>query len=282
MLPILVILAATNAEPVRVTSDGSFKQNLQWSPDGSLFLFTRIHKGKMGLWTVKADGSGLKPLLAADPRTPHFDGGFSPDGKRVAFVLDILHGTDGKLQVNTCALDGTDSKVVIPHKAFEESPRFSPDGKRLAWVSTRFGNQEVCVIAADGKGEVVRLTNDPGFDTNPAWSPDGKKIAFTTSRWGNLEVAVMNADGSGVKRLTSHPGIDQWPAWSPDGKRIAFTSNRTGDYEVWVMNADGSGPRNLTRHKGQDNFAAWSPDGKKLAFISNRAGGHDIYVMKVD
>ncbi|MBY0228388.1 MAG: hypothetical protein K2W96_03815, partial [Gemmataceae bacterium] len=191
MVPLLLLMAL-NADPVRLTRDGSFKQHLHWSPDGSRLLFTRIAKGKMGLWTVGSDGKGLKPLLDPDPKTPHFDGHWSPDGKRVAFVLDILHGTDGKLQVNVCGADGKDSKAVVPNKAFEESPRWSPDGKRLAWVSTRFGNQEICTISSDGKGDIKRLTNDPGFDNNPAWSPDGKRIAFVTSRWGNHEVADMD------------------------------------------------------------------------------------------
>jgi TolB protein len=265
---------------VRLTHDGSFKQHLHYSPDGERLLFTRIWKGKMALWTMKADGSYLRPLLDPDPKTPHFDGHFSADGKRVAYVHDILQGTDGKLQINTCAADGTGSKVLIPNKAFEESPRWSPDGKRLAWVSTRDGNQEIYSCAADGS-DVKRLTNDTAPDNNPAWSPDGKKIAFSSARAGNFEIHVMNADGTGVVRLTKHPAIDCWPAWSPDGKRIAFTSNRDGNYEIYVMNADGTGQRNLTRHRAQDNYAAWSPDGKKIAFISNRHGGHDIYVMDV-
>src|SRR5262245_41679079 len=67
-------------EPVRITRDGSFKQHLQWSPDGLRFLFTRIHEGKMALWTMAADGSDLKRLIARD--APNFDGHWSPDGKK--------------------------------------------------------------------------------------------------------------------------------------------------------------------------------------------------------
>src|SRR5206468_336099 len=91
-------LAATVQHAVRLTRDGGFKQNLQWSPDGKRFLLTRIHKGKMGLWVLNAGGTGLRPLLDPVPADPHFDGHWSPDGKRVVFVLDVLRGTDGKLQ----------------------------------------------------------------------------------------------------------------------------------------------------------------------------------------
>ena len=272
--------AAEPAPTVRLTRDGSFKQHLHWSPDGKRFLFTRLHEAKMGLWVISADGGDLKPLLSPPPNTPHFDGHWSPESTRVVFVLDILQGTDGKLQINTVNADGTDSKVLVSHKAFEEAPRWSPDGKRIAWVSTRDGNQEIYTIGVDGK-DMKRLTNEIALDNNPAWSPDGKQIAFASSRTGNFEIHVMNADGGNVRRLTNHPALDYWPAWSPDGKRIAFTSNRDGNYEIYVMNADGTAPRNMTRHPAQDNFATWSPDGKRIAFISNRDGGHDVYVTAV-
>src|SRR3954465_12046182 len=86
-------------DPVRLTCDGDFKQHLHFTPDGKRLLFTRIHKGKMGLWTVAADGTDARALLDPVPKTPHFDGHPSRDGKRFVYVLDILRGSDGKLQI---------------------------------------------------------------------------------------------------------------------------------------------------------------------------------------
>lgn len=264
----------------RLTRDGGFKQHLHFSPDGQKLLFTRIHKGKMGLWLVNREGGDLHPLVHPDPNTPHFDGHFSPDGKHVLYVHDILQGTDGKLQINRCDADGKNVQVIVPNKAFEETPRWSPDGKGFLWVTTRDGNQEIYTASADGKN-LKRLTNDLAFDNTPAWSPDGKHIAFASSRSGNFEIHTMRADGTQTRKLTSHPAVDYWPAWSPDGKYIAFTSHREGNYDIFLMREDGSNLRNLTRHPAQDTFAAWSPDGKRLAFISTRHGGHDIYLMEV-
>src|SRR3954453_18859504 len=122
-------LCGSTAPVLRLTRDGGFKQHLCWSPDGSRFLLTRIHQGKMGLWVHNADGSGLRPLLKPTPDSPHFDGYWSPDGKRVVYVHDVLQGTDGKLQINTAAADGGDVKALVPHQAFEEAPRWSPDGR---------------------------------------------------------------------------------------------------------------------------------------------------------
>jgi TolB protein len=269
--------AADPPAPARITADGGFKQHLRYSPDGKSILLTRIHQGKMALWVMNADGTGPKRLLP-DEDAPHFDGCWSPDGKQIVYVHDRLQGTDGKFQINAVDSDGSNVRVVVPHKAFEESPRWSRDGKRLLFVSTRDGNPELYAADADGKN-VTRLTSEVAADHQPDWSPDGKSIAFTSGRAGNFEVYVMNADGTGVKRLTDHPAIDAWPVWSPDGKKIAFASNRDGNFEVYVMNADGSGLTNLTRHEAQDNFPEWSPDGKKIAFVSDRDGGSDVYVI---
>jgi TolB protein len=121
--------------PVCVSKiDGDFIQQLSWSPDGKKFLFTRIHKGKVGLWTMNVDGSELKALLPKETM-PHFDGHWSADSKRIIFIYDKL---DGKLRIDVINADGTEHKNLLPHKAFDESPRWSPDGKQV--VRGRFSN----------------------------------------------------------------------------------------------------------------------------------------------
>jgi TolB protein len=285
LLPVTGVLASAEEQPTpstatKIAGTKDFLQHLSWSPDGQHFLVTRIHKKKMALWTVTADGKTWKEVFPSY-KDPYFDGHWAPDSKKIVFVLDKLQGTDGKLQIDVINLDGTGHKNLIPHKAFEESPRWSPDGKRLAWVSSRDKNQEIYAIDVDGK-ESKRLTTDPAMDNNPCWSPDGKQIAFCSGRKGNLDIWVMNADGTDLRPLTTDAKMDYWPAWSPDGKKIAFTSNRAGNYDIWVMNPDGTGQKNLTKHPAQDNYATWSPDGKQLAFLSNRGGDYNIYVMAVE
>src|SRR5690242_3063367 len=89
----LFLASSVNAaEPTRLTTDGGFKQHLQWSPDGKTLLFTRIHQGKMALWVMPAAGGEMKRLLP-DHKEPHFDGHFSHDGKRIIYVYDQLQGT---------------------------------------------------------------------------------------------------------------------------------------------------------------------------------------------
>lgn len=266
-------------QAIQLTRDGSFKSNLAWSPDGKKLLFTRIHQGKMELCTMDpvADAK-VDPLIQPSPNTPHFDGAWSADSKQVVYVHDILQGTDGKLQINTANADGTGSKVVIPHKAFEESPRFSPDGSQILWVSTRDGNQEIYTWEL-ASGKVSRLTQDPGFDNNPSFRRDGKRVVFCTSRHGNFEIASMNADGADMKRLTNHPAMDIWPSYAPGGKWIAFTSNRTGNYNLFVMDEEGGNLTQVTHNKGVNNFATWAPDGSRIAYISNKNSSYEVYIQ---
>ena len=102
-----------------------------------------------------------------------------------------------------------------------QTPAWSPDGRKLAFVSRRDGNSEIYVINADGSGQ-ENLTQHPARDSHPSWSRDGRKLAFVSRRDGNSEIYVMNADGSGLRNVTRTPSNDLDPAWSPDGRAIAF------------------------------------------------------------
>jgi Tol biopolymer transport system component len=147
-------------------------------------------------------------------------------------------------------------------------PQFSwsPDGRRIAFVSKRDGNTEIYVTNADGS-EQRRLTRSATKDRTPVWSPDGRKIAFVRSRFAAFDdIYVMNADGTGRRRVI-RSGIT--PRWSPDGRRIAFTRAVADDHripheryqtDVWVADADGSAGRNLSHSPlADDRLVGWSP-----------------------
>jgi Tol biopolymer transport system component len=152
-----------------------------------------------------------------------------------------------------------------------QTPAWSPDGQKLAFVSRRDGNSEIYVMNTDGSAQ-ENLTRQPSNDSNPAWSPDGRKIAFVSRRDGNSEIYVMNTDGSGVRNLTRTPSNDLDPAWSPDGRAIAFVQRKCMpnrcSYEtyLYVVNADGGGLRRLTTHPAHLYNPSWSADGKAIRY----------------
>ena len=96
--PVIATCISQSPAVTRLTTDGDFKQHLQWSPDGNKFLFTRIHAGRMGIWTMNADGTDLKRLLKHD-EAPDFDGHWSPDSKKIVFVFDVFTTFDRDYQI---------------------------------------------------------------------------------------------------------------------------------------------------------------------------------------
>jgi Tol biopolymer transport system component len=160
--------------------------------------------------------------------------------------------------------DGSQQRNLTRHPAHDSGPAWSPDGRKVAFVSSRDGKQEIYVVNADGSG-LRNLSREwgPGQWGWPIpvvfWSPSGRKVAFVFD--GALE--VMNADGSERRKLVDRVQYDIAPFWSPDERRIAFEKHlgdwERGSREIFVVSSDGSGLQRLTRRPGHDDLPVWSP-----------------------
>ena len=200
---------------------------------------------------------------------------------RIAFVSE----RDGNPEVYSMAGDGSSQTRLTRSGADDWSPAWSPDGRRIAFTSSRdatvAGMHNIYLMNADGSG-VTRLTFNLAWDEFPAWSPDGRSITFVTTADGNSEIFAVDVNGSNYRRLTSNGADDRAPHWSPDGRRIVFSSRRTGSWQLFHMDADGNNQSQLTFSGANDQEPAWSPDGRRIAFFSDRAGNAEIYVMNAD
>ena len=164
-----------------------------------------------------------------------------------------------------------------------ESPAFSADGKRIAFV--RAG--DVWVQNTDGSG-LRRITRTAAPEESPDWSPDGT-LVFASRRGGSFELWLQRPGGT-ARRLTKVAEAwqeDRSPSWSPDGRSIAFSSTRAGFFnaELYLVRADGTGLRRLTRTPGSENvlgddgMPSWRPDGRGLVFVSNRNRNFELYAL---
>ena len=162
-------------------------------------------------------------------------------------------------------------------------PAISPDGSRVAFVSTRDGNPEIYVMDADG-ANLQRITTDPQADGRPAFTPDGAGLVFQTQRTVNgkqfLEIYSVALDGSGLKALTTD-SLNQTPTVSPDGGTIAFASTRNKNSDIWLMSRDGSNQRNFTKSpQATESEPHFLRDGS-LAYLVERKDANNRTVRQV-
>lgn len=169
--------------------------------------------------------------------------------------------------------------IKLTHDDFDNlNPVWSPDGKRITFVSNRSGNWDIWMMNADGTG-LKPLTTQPSEDRFPAWNPDGQRIAFASNRSGNWDIWIMDADGAQQKQLTTTARDDLVPTWSRDGQKIAFVSYRDLEYSIYKMDADGQNQKKLTTGGNGDWGPSFSPDGSRIAFVSTRTGNGDIWII---
>lgn len=236
------------------------------------------------------------PTPSAVPPTP------APTSRPEWLAFETKRGAAGDYEIFLIASDGSHLTNLTDSWADDVAPVWSPDGRRIAFVSLRdsltgkYALEKSSIylldfdpVAGASIGEPFRLTDGQGNDGWPTWSPDGRQVAFESDRSGNWEIWLINADGSGLVNLTRSPEDERYPAWSPDGKTMAFTSERSGNYDLWLLDVaqtlQGPGnlsPRQLTTAPKRDRYAMWSPDGDKIAFNSNRDGDQEIYLIGAD
>jgi TolB protein len=187
-----------------------------WSPDGRRIVFTSWRSGEREIYTMTARGTQVRRLTRRRERWHDSLGPtWSPDGRTIAFASN----RDGllNLEIYTMRPDGSRvrrltrtrrTRVIVVDDAM---PAWSPDGRRIAFVSWRDGNSDIYLMNGDGSA-LARLTRShQAGETVPRWSPDGASIVYSSVAGARSMIYVMSASGSGVRRLT-----DGWqPDWRP-------------------------------------------------------------------
>ena len=249
------VMNADGTDLVTLTSDRRARKGLDWSSDGSTFVYSYGAYSAETIAVADADGSDARDV--AKGSAPDW----SPNGQ--AIVFEGANET-----VSIVEPDGTGFRRL----GRGADPRWSPDGQHIAFVREYPGRPGVYLMQSDGKGVRRIAGRSDEYPSRPAWSPDGRKIAFA----GDDGISIVNADGSGRRALAREFGgrLD----WSPDGQRLLFSSTRDdlvpdddAETELYVIDSrTGRDVRGLafTRDEWLSTGQVRSGDGRIVASFS--------------
>lgn len=197
---------------------------------------------------------------------------------RVAYVTATGVAPNMSYALMVADSDGYNPQVVVRSREPLLSPNWSPDGKKLAYVSFERGDSAIYIQEiATGSRQVV--SNKKGINGAPAFSPDGSKLALTLSYTGNPEIYVMDLTSHETTRLTNHFAIDTEAAWMPDGQSLVFTSDRGGKPQLYQVPVSGGEATRVTFQGEYNAKASISFDAKKIAMAQGAGNVYRIAVL---
>lgn len=197
---------------------------------------------------------------------------------RIAYVTSTGLGQNTNYALMVADSDGFNPQTVVRSREPLLSPAWSPDGRRLAYVSFERGNSAIYIQdLSTGSRELV--SSSRGINGGPAFSPDGTRLALTLSESGNPEIYVLDLASKRKTKLTTHYAIDVEAVWAADGRSIIFTSDRSGKPQLYSMSSGGGDATRLT-FQGQYNArASICCDGKKIAMAQGNGNVYRIAVL---
>ena len=260
----LFTIKADGSERQQLTHTREPEQHPSWSPDGKKILFTRGDvMTNIDLYVMDADSANVVRLTEHPERDQR--GVFSPDGETIAFVSQ----RDGDVAVWLMDADGANPRKLVQGG----QPSFSPDGRRIAFTSSAFDdNDEIYLIDIDGSNRTRLTENRRKLDMFASFSPKGDYLVYNSEEFGGQELMLMRADGQGQTRISiAEETYEQEPVWSPDGKGIAYAGKMGGDeYDIYLIGTAGFDldemdapplmPINLTDNDDRDDMSpSWRP-----------------------
>ena len=228
-----------------------------WDRSGARFIYTSFTARGGELVLTDRTTNSRRTIPGTDEYT-NFATTISPSGEEIAFARSDGAGTHvySYNLARGCCLQ----RLTLDRFSDNLSPTFSPDGRRIAFVSDRPGLPQIYVMAADGTGQELFAPMDWGVTGSsyaPEWSPDGTKIVFHRDVNRSPQLFILDTRSKEVRQLTSF-GRNEDPTWAPDSRHIAFVSDRTGSSQLWIIDLETGRVRQLTRIGGV-RLPAWSP-----------------------
>lgn len=273
------IVPVTGGEGVRLLSErGRIASPPQWSFDGRSVIFSSNRTGHPGLWRALLDAPDTAVQIS-EAGSPAWDPAVSRRGYRLAYERLLRSLSIWQMEIS-------ESGEKRPYLAVSSTsdtdqgpgPQFSPDGKKLAYMSDRSGTMEIWVSNRDGRNP-FQVSAVGGAGT-PRWSPDGQAIVFDATTPSGSKIVTMSLHGGAPQILTQDSFHSVCPSWSRDGRWVYFASSRSGDWQVWKVPASGGAPLQITQHGGHAAFE--SLDGKYIYYAKTPWAEPEIWRVPVD
>ncbi len=198
---------------------------------------------------------------------------------RIAYITTTNLGSKQQSQqLQIADADGFNPQTIASSVEPLMSPSWSPDGKKIAYVSFERKSAAIYVQTL-ASGERTRVAEFPGINGAPAWSPDGTRLALTLSKDGSPDIFILNLSSHSLTKLTKSFAIDTEPSWSPDGNTIVFTSDRGGKPQIYMVSSQGGDEKRLTFSGSYNARASFSPDGRNLVMVHGNGNDYRIAIM---
>ena len=244
-------------------------------------LFDVARQQRLAEGAISGDRNGLRDVAhqVADIVYEKILGVRGAFWTRIAYIT--ASGTPPNMQyaLMIADSDGYNPQVVVRSREALLSPKWSPDGRRIAYVSFESGNSAIYVQdLGTGSRQVVSASR--GINSAPAFSPDGGRLVVSLSKGGNPDLYMLDLSTRATTQLTRHFAIDTEPVWAPDGQSIYFTSDRSGRPQVYQM-PPGGGEGSRVTFAGQYNASPSVVDAKgvKLAMVQGSGNVYRIAIL---
>jgi TolB protein len=209
-------------------------------------------------------------------------------GIKGAFSTKMLYVTAERFGVNNTRYtlqrsdyDGARGVTLLQSREPILSPRYAPDGRRIAYVSFEQRRPRIFMQHID-TGRREQLTNFEGLNGAPAFSPDGNRLAFVLSKDGNPEIYVMDLGSRQIQRVTNSGSIETEPFWGKDGQTLYFTSDRAGKPQIYKQSIHGGAAQRVTFTGNYNANPKLSADEKTLVMIHRQDGFTNFKVAAQD
>jgi len=241
------------SNPTLLTPREELAMSPSWSSDGRFIAYIGFRGNRTALSILDVSSRAVRDCFLGgvissarfNPQKDLIAAAISrPDGNPEIVGVDLAGNVTGRL-----VSGGWNTKT---------SPSWSPDGRKIAYVSNETGSPQIYVYDVS-TGSKRRITFSGDYNTSPSWSPKGDWIAYSGLVEGHHHIFIVNSETLSVMQITNGSYNNEAPTWSPDGRMIAFQSNRSGRNAIWVMLRNGADARLLTEMPGDQILPSWSP-----------------------